>query len=63
MNMEIDDKYLSKHKVDYLILSLKICRMRYQGDEPSKKLLEQAYVSGSLAGISKTELQRLCFSQ
>jgi hypothetical protein len=61
--MEIDDKYPSKHKVDYLILSLKICRMRYQGEEPPKELLDQAYVIGSLAGISKTELQSVCFSQ
>lgn len=61
--MEIDDKYLSKHKIDYLILSLKICRMRHSGDEPPKELLEQAYVIGSFAGISKTELQSLCFCQ
>jgi hypothetical protein len=61
--MEIDDKYPSKFKIDYLLLSLKICRMRYQGDQPPKELLEQAYVLGSLAGISKTELKRLYFSQ
>jgi hypothetical protein len=30
---------------------------------PPKELLEQAYVKGSLAGISKTELKSLCFSQ
>jgi hypothetical protein len=53
--MEIDDKYPSKYKIDYLLLSLKICRMRYQ-------LLEQAYMIGSLAGISKIELDGLCFS-
>ena len=61
--MEIDDKYPSKYKIDYLLLSLKICRMRYQGEEPPKELLDQAYVIGGLAGISKTELQSLCFSQ
>jgi hypothetical protein len=61
--MEIDDKIPFNHKIDYLILSLKICRMRYQGDEPPKELLEQAYVIGSFAGISKTELKSLCFSQ
>ncbi len=57
--MEIDDKYPSKYKIDYLLLSLKICRMRYQGDEPPKELLEQAYVIGSLAGIAEEELKNL----
>ena len=60
--MEIDDKYPSKYKIDYLLLSIKICRMRYQGEEPPKELLEQAYMIGSLAGISKIELDGLCFS-
>jgi hypothetical protein len=60
--MEIDDKYPSKYKIDYLLLSLKICRMRYQEEEPPKELLEQAYMIGSLAGISKIELDGLCFS-
>jgi len=36
--------------------------MRYQGEEPPKELLEQAYVIGGLAGISKIELDGLCFS-
>ena len=61
--MEIDNKYLSKHKIDYLILSLKISRMRYNGDKPPKELLDQAYVIGLLAGISEIELKGLCFSQ
>ena len=60
--METDDKHPFKYKIDYLLLSLKICRMRYQGDEPPKALLEKAYVMGSLAGISKIELRSLCFS-
>ena len=60
--MEIDDKYTSKYKIDYLLLTLKICRMRYQGEEPPKELLERAYMIGSLAGISKIELDGLCFS-
>ena len=63
IDMEIDDKYPSKYKIDYLLLSLKICRMRYQGEEPPKELLEQAYVIGGLAGISKIELDGLCFSR
>jgi hypothetical protein len=57
--MEIDDKIPFNYKIDYLILSLKICRMRYQGDEPPKELLEQAYVIGSLAGIAEKELRNL----
>ena len=61
--MEIDDKYPSNYKIEFFLMSLKICRMRYQGDEPPKELLEQAYVIGSLAGISKIELQGLCSSQ
>ena len=59
--MEIDDKYLSEHKLDYLKLSLKISKMRYHGDEPPKKLLQKAYEIGRLAGISETELKSLCF--
>jgi hypothetical protein len=57
--MEIDDKIPFNHKIDYLILYLKICRMRYQGDEPPKELLEQAYVIGSFAGIAEEELKNL----
>lgn len=57
--MEIDDKYLSKHKLDYLKLSLKICKMRYHGDEPPKELLHRAYEIGRLAGISEQELKNL----
>jgi hypothetical protein len=60
--MEIDDKYLSKHKLDYLKLSLKIHKMRYHGNEPSKELVKQACKIGRLAGISETELKGLCFS-
>lgn len=60
--MEIDDKYLSKHKIDYLKLSLKICKMRYHGDKPPKELLQQAYELGRLANISETELKSLCLS-
>ena len=54
--MEIDDKRLSKYEIDSLLLSLKIFRMRYLGDEPPKKLLDQAYV----LGCSKIELNSLC---
>ena len=60
--MEIDDKYLSAHKLDYLKLSLKISKMRYRGDEPPKALLQQAYKIGRLAGISEAELKSLCLN-
>jgi hypothetical protein len=57
--MEIDDKNLVKHKLDYLKLALKISRMRYHGDEPPKGLLQRAYEFGRLAGISEKELKNL----
>ncbi len=57
--MEIDDKYLCKHKLDYLKLSLKIFKMRYHGDEPPKELLQRAHELGRLACISEQELQNL----
>ena len=59
--MEIDDKYLSEHKLDYLKLSLKISKMRYHGDEPPKELLQKTYEIGRLAAISEIELKSLCF--
>ncbi len=57
--MEIDDKYLLKHKLDYLKLALKISKLRYHGDEPPKGLLQRAYELGRLAGISEKELKNL----
>ena len=57
--MEIDNKYLSKHKLDYLLLSLKIHKMRYHGSEPPKELVRQAYEAGRLAGVSEEELKTL----
>jgi len=57
--MEIDDKYLLKHKLDYLKLALKISVLRYHGDEPPKGLLKRAHKLGRLAGVSKEELKNL----
>jgi hypothetical protein len=57
--MEIDDKIDVKHKIDYLKLALKISKIRYQGDEPSKDLLQQAREIGRLAGIYEQELENL----
>ena len=60
--MEIDDKYLLKHKLDYLKLALKISKLRYHGDEPPKGLLQRARELGRLAGISEEELKNLWFN-
>jgi hypothetical protein len=57
--MEIDDKYLFDHKLDYLKLVFKISKLRYRGDEPPRELLQQAHELGRLAGISKEELKNL----
>jgi len=57
--METDEKYLLKHKLDYLKLALKISKFRYHGKEPSGELLKQAHEVGRLAGISKEELKNL----
>lgn len=61
--MEIDDTIPHKYKLDYLKLTLKISKLRYHGDEPSKELLQQAFELGRLAGISDEELKNLCFKQ
>jgi hypothetical protein len=57
--METDDKYLLKHKLDYLKLALKISKIRYHGNEPDKEILKIAHELGHLAGISKEELKNL----
>jgi hypothetical protein len=57
--MEIDDKIDVKHKIDYLKLALKISKIRYKGDEPPKKLIQQAHEIGRLAGVSEQELENL----
>jgi hypothetical protein len=57
--MEIDDKIPFKFKIDYLKLALKISKMRYQGEEPPKELLQQAYNLGRFAGVTEEELENL----
>jgi hypothetical protein len=57
--MKIDEKYFFKHKINYLKLALKISKIRYQGDEPPKKLLQKAHEIGRSAGISEQELENL----
>jgi hypothetical protein len=60
--METDDKYLLKHKLDYLKLTLAISKLRYHGDEPSMDLLLQAHEVGHLADIPDDELNNLLFN-
>ena len=61
--MEIDAKIDAKNKNDYLNLVLKISWLRLKRDEPSKRLLEQAYEIGRLAGISEQELKKTVYNQ
>ncbi len=58
----MDDKYLVKHKFDYLELTLKISKLRYHGEEPSVDLLLQAHKVGCLAKIPDDELNNLLFN-
>ena len=60
--MEIDNKYLLKHKLDYLKLTLTISKLRYHGEEPSMDLLLQAHGVGHLADIPDDELNNLLFN-
>jgi len=60
--MEINDKILVKHKLDYLKLTLKISKLRYHGEEPSIELLLRAQQVGSLAKIPDDELNNLLFN-
>ena len=58
-DMEIDDNIPVEYKLDYLKLSLKISKIRLQGNEPPKELLQQARELGRLANISEDELKNL----
>ena len=55
----MDKKYLLDHKLDYLKLAAKIYKIRCQGDEPPKELLQQAHNLGHLADIPEEELKNL----
>jgi len=60
--MEKNDKNLLKNKIDYLKLSLKITKLRYQGEEPPIELLMKAHELGCLAEISDDDLDNLLFN-
>ena len=39
IDMEMDDKHLFRHKLEYLKLTLMISKLRYHGKEPDMDLL------------------------
>ena len=57
--MEIDDKYLFEHKLDYDKLLVKISRIRYRGEEPPEEDISRARKLGQLIGVSEEELNKL----
>jgi len=57
--MEIDYRNHFKYKLEYFKLALKISILRFQGDEPHKRLLQQAQDTGRLANVSEHELNNL----
>ena len=60
--MEINDKLSLKYKYDYLELSLKISKLRYDGEEVPIDLLLQALQAGYLSDIPDDELNNLLFN-
>ncbi len=56
-----NNKLILKHKHDYLELSNKISKIRYQGNEVSIDLLLHALEVGDLAEIPDDELNNLLF--
>ena len=57
--MEIDDKHLFEHKLEYVKLLVKISRIRYRGEDPPEQDLTQARKLGQLIGVSEEELNNL----
>ena len=57
--MEIDDKYLFEHKLDYVKLLVRISRIRYRGEDPPEEFLNKARELGQLIGVSEEELNDL----
>jgi hypothetical protein len=57
--METDHRHHFKYKLEYFKLALQISILRYQGDEPPKKLLQQAHDMVQLASVSEHELKNL----
>jgi len=62
INMEINDKLFLKYKYDYLELSLKISKLRYDGEEVPVNLLLHALQAGCLSDIPEDELNNLLFN-
>ena len=62
INMEINDKLFLKYKYDYLELSLKISKLRHDGEEVPIDLLLQALEVGCLADLPEDELNNLLFN-
>ena len=62
INMEINDKLFLKYKYDYLELSLKISKLRYDGEEVPVNLLLQALQAGCLSDIPDDKLNHLLFN-
>ena len=60
--MEIDEKHLFKHKLDYLKLVLKISRIRYHGKEPSTELLKKAHDRKPLKTIRIMTMPNIYFT-
>jgi hypothetical protein len=60
--VETNNKLFLKHKYDYLELSDKISKIRYDGDEVPMDLLLQALNAGGLAEIPDDELKNLLFN-
>ena len=57
--METEYRSHFKFKIEYFKLALKISTLRFQGDEPPKRLLQQAHDIGRLANVSEHELNNL----
>ena len=62
-DMEMNDKHLFRHKLEYLKLTLMISKLRYHGKkEPDMDLLLKAHKIGELAAIPDDELNNLLFN-
>jgi hypothetical protein len=61
-DMEMNDKHLFRHKLEYLKLTLMISKLRYHGKEPDIDLLLEAQKLGELAAIPNDELNNLLFN-
>ena len=62
IDMEMDDIYLFRNKLEYLKLTLMISKLRYHGKEPDMDLLLEAQKLGEIAAIPDDELNNLLFN-